>query len=378
MKHTIKILIFILIFVILTIFFSPSFSKVSIDNIAVVVAMGIDTDYDTQSNIKVSFQFTDASSVSESGSTENSPSILKTVSASSISSAINIMNTFIDKEITLSHCKLIVFSEEIAKGNIANDICTLINNTQVRPSTNIVVSNCTAQEYIENSKPLFEPLISKYYEVFVSSSQYTGYTVNAEIGDFFDKMVCNACEPYAILGSPSKNIGMAVFKDGSLVGELNAIETLSFMCISNDVKGFQISVPNPNVENEYIDVYLTPSKKPKIKVSLVNGSPYVTLDCKFSGKIMSMEKNANYLDSKALTDVSDACDKYLEYIFSEYLYKTSKDFKSDISGIGKYAKKLFATSDSFEAFDWRDSFSDCFFDVSVKSNVKSASLISNS
>ena len=67
MKHTIKILIFILIFVILTIFFSPSFSKVSIDNIAVVVAMGIDTDYDTQSNIKVSFQFTDASSVSESG-----------------------------------------------------------------------------------------------------------------------------------------------------------------------------------------------------------------------------------------------------------------------------------------------------------------------
>ena len=361
-------------------FFSPSFSKVTIDNVAVVVAMGIDTvsDSDTQNNVKVSFQFTDALSVSESGSTEEAPSILKTISASSISSAINIMNTYIGKEITLSHCKLIVFSEEMAKNDITDDIYTLINNTQVRPSANIVVSKCTAQEYIENSKPLFEPLISKYYEVFVSSSQYTGYTVNAEIGDFFDRMVCHACEPYAILGSPSENIGMAVFKDGTLVGELNAIETLSFMCISNDVKGFQISVPNPNVENDYIDVYLTPSKKPKIKVSLVNGSPYVTLDCKFSGKIVSMEKNANYLDSKALSDVSDACDKYLEYIFSEYLYMTSKDFKSDISGIGKYAKKLFATSDSFEAFDWRDSFSDCFFDVSVKSNVKSASLISNS
>ena len=83
--------------------------------------------------------------------------------------------------------------------------------------------------YIENSKPLFEPLISKYYEVFVSSSKYTGYTVNAKIGDFFDKMVCHACEPYAILGAPSENIGMAVFKDGTLVGELDAIETLSFI-----------------------------------------------------------------------------------------------------------------------------------------------------
>ena len=41
MKHIIKILIFIIVFVILTMFFSPSFSKVSIDNIAVVVAMMI-------------------------------------------------------------------------------------------------------------------------------------------------------------------------------------------------------------------------------------------------------------------------------------------------------------------------------------------------
>lgn len=380
MKHIIKILIFIIVFVILTMFFSPSFSKVSIDNIAVVVAIGMDvvSDSNTQNNIKVSFQFTDASSVSESGSTEKAPSILKTVSASSIISAINLINTYIDKEVTLSHCKLIVFSEEIAKKGIADDIYTLINNTQVRPTANIVVSKCTAQEYIENSKPLFEPLISKYYEVFVSSSKYTGYTVNAKIGDFFDKMVCHACEPYAILGAPSENIGMAVFKDGTLVGELDAIETLSFMCIGNDVEGFLISVPNPSVENAYIDVYMTPSKSPKIKVSLVNGSPYVTIDCKFSGKIVSMEKNANYLDFKALSDVSDSCNRYLEYIFSEYLYKTSKDFKSDISGIGKYAKNLFMTSDSFESFDWCDSFSDCFFDVTVKSNVKSASLISNS
>ena len=114
MKHIIKILIFIIVFVILTMFFSPSFSKVSIDNIAVVVAIGMDvvSDSNTQNNIKVSFQFTDASSVSESGSTEKAPSILKTVSASSIISAINLINTYIDKEVTLSHCKLIVFSEE--------------------------------------------------------------------------------------------------------------------------------------------------------------------------------------------------------------------------------------------------------------------------
>ena len=413
MKKTIKVLCIIIIFVLLTLFFSASYSKFIIDNIAVVVAMGIDVDSDSSSknNLKVSFQFIDASSVSESGSSETAPAVLKTVSASSISSAINLINSYVNNEITLSHCKLIVFSEEIAKKGITDDIYTLINNIQVRPTANIVISKCTAESYLENSKPLFEPLISKYYEHFVNSSLYTGYTTNATLGDIFDTMVYYACEPSAILGginlnlqdldnkntatvnkealdksnfsslkgsTSSENIGIAVFKDGTLVGELNAIESLAYMCISNNLKGFQISVPNPNVENAYIDVYLTPSKPSKTKVSLVNGSPYINVNCQFSGQILSMEKNANYLEASSLSKISDSCNRYLEYVFSQYLYKTSKEFKSDINGFGKNAKKLFATSEKFENYNWRDTYSDSFFNVHVKVNVKSASLISNS
>ena len=44
----------------------------------------------------------------------------------------------------------------------------------------------------------------------------------------------------------------------------------------------------------------------------------------------------------------------------------------------KNAKKLFATSEKFENYNWRDTYSDSFFNVHVKVNVKSASLISNS
>ena len=91
-----------------------------------------------------------------------------------------------------------------------------------------------------------------------------------------------------------------------------------------------------------------------------------------------MEKNANYLEASSLSKISDSCNRYLEYVFSQYLYKTSKEFKSDINGFGKNAKKLFATSEKFENYNWRDTYSDSFFNVHVKVNVKSASLISNS
>lgn len=288
-----------------------------------------------------------------------------------------------------------------------------MNDMQIRPSSNIVISKCTAEYYIYNTKPLLEPLLAKYYEKFANSSQYTGYTSNATIGDFFDKMICHACNPYAILGgvnlelpedsnddsnditssteassksnhstlsgsTTSENMGLAVFRDGVMVGELNAIETLSFMCINNDIKGFLISIPDSSVESGYLDVYLKPEKKPKIDVSLTNGSPYVKVNCRFFGQIYSMSKDVNYLDDKALTAVSDACDSYLKYVFTEYLYKTSKDLHSDINGVGTHALKLFLTSGEFEDYNWKNAYKDSFFDVSVSTSVKSSALLSES
>ena len=402
-----KILACVIIFVILTVAFSTSYTTVNIDNIAVVVAMGIDLN--TDGTLKVCFQFTNPSSISENGSSEQSSSIIKTVTSTSINSAINVMNSNIGKELSLSHCKLVVFFEDMAKKGITNEIYTLINNAQIRPSTNIVISKCPAEYYISNSEPLLENLISKHYELFLNSSQYTGYTCNATIGDFFDKMLCNSCTPYAILGginfqlpnntndafttieansisnssnlggkTSSENIGLAVFNKGSMVGELNAIETLSFMCITDQINGFLITMPDPYNEENYIDVYLTPTRKTKFDVSFVNGSPFIKLDCNFKGQIYSMTSESNYLKPETLEDVSNACNYYMKYIITEFLYKSAKEFNADIVGIGKHSLKSFFTFDEYADYNWLENYKNSFFDVNIDVNVKSASLLSNS
>ena len=367
-KKFIKISI-ITILIILTIAFNSSYQSLTLSNIAVVVAMAVDTS-DTNT-LKVTFQFTKASTVSESGSSEEDTTILNSVDASSISSAINLMN-----------------------------------DNQIRPSTNVVISKCNAKYYIENSKPIFEPLITKYYELYTNSSSYTGYTTNATIGTFFNNLNCKTCEPYAILGGinsasesssssipsqkdsaiksnesaitgdlKSENVGLAVFKDAKLVGELTAIENLAFLCTKNEVDGFLISVPNPQNENKSIDIYLTPNKSTKISVSIVNGSPYATLNYSFTGRIYSMTDSSNYLDNSLLTEISNTCNTYLESIFSSFLYKTSKEFNSDITGIGKYALRNFTTTSQFEEYNWKDNYKNSFFEVTVDTNVKSGFLI---
>ena len=388
----------------LAIGFNSSYRAINLSNIAIVVAMAIDTSEDN--NLKVTFQFTPASSVSETGTTEKAESIINTINASSISSAINLMNSYIGKELSLSHCKLIVFSEELASQGISDEIFTLMNDNQVRPSTNIVISKCSAKSYIENSKPLLEPLLTKYYEVYNNSSQYTGFTTDATIGDFFNHLNCKNCEAFAVLGGinseqnnpdtsinsqkdsaikandssvtgdlRSENVGLAVFKDDKLVGELTAIENLCFLCTRNDIDGFLISVPDPNNDTKYIDIYLTPAKNCKKSVDIINGSPYIKVNYQFTGRIYSMTESSDYLSSENLNDISESCNKYLKSTFTNYFYKTSKDLNSDINGFGEYSLNNFFTLGESNTYNWQENYKNSFFDVTVNTNVKSGFLL---
>ena len=404
MNYIIKRIFVLTVIVLLLVAFSGSYKALSIEKLAYVVAIGIDTSSTQKFNF--SFQFTNVTSNTESGTAQKSPSIVNSVEAPSIGAAINLMNTYIGKRINLSHCKVIVISEEVATSGISKHIYTLMNDTQIRPSANIVISKSNAKYYIQNSKPILENLITKYYDIFDYSSNFTGYTADATIGDFLNKLECDTCNPVGILGGMntenisyetdiienqssstkanestisgkrgSENIGLAVFKDDKLVGELNAFECLAFLNMTNQAKGFFITIKDPERENDYLDIYFSPTKPTQIKVSIVNGSPYIKVKCSYSGRIYSVDSNRQYLDESKLQAISDVCSSYLESSFSDYLYKTSKEFKSDINEFGKYALSNFLTTNDFNDYNWNENYKNSFFDIDVDSMVESSILL---
>lgn len=404
MKYKFKKILITVIIILLLVAFSGSYKSLSIEKLAYVVAIGID--FSDNENYNFSFQFTNVTPNSESGTAEKSPSIVNNVEAPSIGTAINIMNTYIGKRINLSHCKVIVFSEDVAVQGISKHVYTLMNDTQIRPSANIVVSKSTAKYYIENSKPILENLITKYYDIFDYSSNFTGYTADATIGDFLNKLECDTCNPVAILGGMntentdyktditenkpssikanestvfgkrgSENIGLAVFKNDKMVGELNAFECVSYLNMVNQAKGFFITIQDPENKNNYLDIYLTPTKPTKISVKIINGSPYIKIKCFYSGRIYSIDANRQYLDDKKLQTISQSCNSYLESAFSDYLYKSSKEFKADINEFGKYALSNFLTTKDYNDYNWNENYKNSFFDIKVNTEVESSILL---
>ena len=92
--------------------------------------------------------------------------------------------------------------------------------------------------------------------------------------------------------------------------------------------------------------------------------------------MLSLTNSLDLTDKETLDMLNSSINTYLEKNISSYLYKTSKEFKSDIDLFGRYAVKYFGTWDKWLEYNWLDNYQNSFFDVNVDLDVVSSYLIS--
>ena len=83
---------------------------------------------------------------------------------------------------------------------IGSEIYSLINNEEIRPTANLIISKTTAYDYLNNSNPNLEKLTTQYYETFSMTGRFTGYFANLTIGDFYNSLSSPHSDSTAILG----------------------------------------------------------------------------------------------------------------------------------------------------------------------------------
>lgn len=390
-----------LILIILVCMFSLTgcYSAEGLETLGYVVALGIDKGENNK--IRLSLQFailSNSSSGSGGSSSQSQESTVLSVDCASIESGISLINSYISKKVNLSHCKAIVISEELAYEGISEYVFTLINDIEVRPDCNIIISRCKASDYLENSKPTLESVSARYYEFTLNSSEYTGYTENITLADFYSDMLSTTTQAHAILGgintdsthklndslplydlegsykandTPIKsanvieNMGIAIFVDDKIVGELSGMESLSHLLIVDKLESATISVPNPFDSESVISLYVTTAKTPKISVSLVNGTPYIDCTISITGDILSIDENFDYSKEDNLDLVEDYINSYIEQNLSSYFYRTSKEFKSDVANLGIHVIKNYTTWNDWIESDWLQNYQNAFFTVNV-------------
>ena len=371
--------VFIIIFAL-----SAPYSTRNIDKLAYVIALGLDVG--TDNNLKLTIQLSKPENDSSGSSGGSYKNIVDSVECSSIDSGISLFNSYISKRINLSHCKVLVISEELAAKGVSDYIFTLMNNVEMNPHASIIISKTPANEFIDSAQPQLEDLASRYYEIALSSSNYTGYTQNVSLIRFFSDCVDTFTEPVAMLGSIDdmpivsneniENMGLAIFKDGKFVGELSAQESIWHMIISNNLKSCTISVPNPIGDSDSIDLNLKLATDCKNSIKFVNGTPYVSSKVNLKAKITSTTQEStsgdtNYYTKENIELIENSCNEYFEKNITDYLYKMAKEYTCDIDGFGKHAVKYFTTIQDWNEYNWLGNFQNSTFNVDVDTTIKS-------
>ena len=397
----------IFILAILLIISSSSYYGIKgIDNLAYVVAIGLDVGDNEDLNLSLQISIPNSGNGSSSDSSQSSSVVVNSIECPSINTGINLFNSYLGKEVNLSHCKVLVISEELASKGIEEYLYTLINDVQFRSDSNLIISKCDAKTYLEYSAPVLDKVSARYYEIAPTSSEYTGYTESITCNEFLSAMTYTSAEPVAILGSinsketqkiPSEvsnndsyytagqtpisgesgveNMGLAVFKDDTLVGELNGLESICHLIISNKLKNAQIRIPSPIENLDYIDLYIEMENQTKSSVYLTNSTPYIKSRIYISAKMQSMNREIDLKDENVTSQIEKAAKSFLEEKISNYLYKTSKELHSDIDQFGLYALKYFTIQDEWKAYNWLHHYKDAFFDIDVNVNLRSSYLL---
>lgn len=332
-----------------------------------------------------------------------------TVECDSIDSGINIINTYVDKKIDLSHCKLLLLSEEIAKNGISPIVYTLVNKIEIRPDCNLIISKIPDDEFTDEQKPSIQELLPKYYDVTTNTKIESGYTQNITLTEFYTNLKCSACEGTSILGTvrnpkkkqnntnsqsigidkASENItsikkepiveilGLAAFKDDKLVGNLSGIETVCHFILTNELDTCSISIPSPFEDSSTLNLAISLNQKPKTKVIISNGSPFVKTQISLVAKILSFNNTTSNLTSDLISKIEESSQTYLTNQLYQYLYKTSTDLKCDIAGFGKFARKNFVTLQDWDSYNWPSNYSSSTFQVDLDFSIKSGYLLTN-
>ncbi len=341
------------------------------------------------------------------GSSQSQNTVLETVECASVDAGINLINSYISKKVNLSHCRAIIISEELAKDGLSECLYTLVNNIEIRPDCNVIISKCNASDLLKHSEPTLESVSARYYELVLNSSEYTGFLEDITLTNFYSDLLSPTSEAIAILANINtksthksnsnlpkydisgsyvagqtpiesnagiENIGLCVFKNNKLVGELNGIETLCHSILTNSLNSSVITIPSPFNENGLLSIFITLSKKTNKDLEFINHTPYIYCKAYINANILSMDKNSDFSDEENLEIIKKYLNTYLEQNILSCLYKTSKEFKTDIFDFGSLALKKYSTWQDFEKSDWLQNYENSFFKVQIISSVQPGEL----
>ena len=391
MKRIISVILISLIF------FNGCSYGTDVENQAFIVAIGVDKV--DSFPLKTTFIFANPSGSNEGGGgEEKSPSSPKpdsvTVEAPTVYSAVRKLDSIKSKTINLSHIKIVVFSDEIAKSGIKDYLTAFASSRDFRPNTYVCITEGNAGEYLKGVKPSQEIFIEKYYDnimhkvasdkvneaylyylYFNVSESFSGSLVplaalsknKTENSSPNTNPTGDDLEYNAIAGdilrdaeNPAEMLGSAILKNDKMVGTLGSFQTDLARIICNEYYPRNYSINYPG-DKDFLTIRLIQQEHTQIKTKIAKDNAEILIYVPISIEYVDAGKIENDIGkSKKFCDFLE--DKLNEKA-KELVYDSQVVYKCDILGLKNSLKRHFPDIKAWEKWNWKDKYSTAKIEV---------------
>ena len=398
--------------------FTGCLGKTELEDFAYVIAIGVDKG--SGDNYLVTYQIAVPIKIAGEGSQGGKESTsLVTLETDTIYNSISRADTMISKEITLSHNKIIVISEELAKEGIQELLNAFVTNREIRPKTSVIVYNGLAKELLENLEPVLEKNPSRYYDLLLDSNEYTGYSIDNTLFNFYLSSKDTLASPYALLTEPVReeessigipykseknpesipqkretssgdskeekqntpktaNIaGIAIFANDKLVGEIKNEQILSHVMLLGKLKKVNMDITDIADSNKTTVIKVRQIESPKINVNIKNNAPKIDILIYLECDLITSGSQIDYTKKENKHKLSESIKSKLTNDMSIYLNKISKELKADPIGFGKYYRTKLLTIEELENVKWQEIFPNSEFNVEFQLHLDTTQMVSN-
>ncbi|MBL0388780.1 Ger(x)C family spore germination protein [Tumebacillus sp. ITR2] len=408
-----------------SVFGSGCYDRIELEGMAFVVALGLDKGPNNTIDVTVRIAIPSemgSGNDGGAGGTQLGASRPMTVRSNTVAGALTLLNSTVERRISLLHLTTIYIGENVAKEGVLNFLGPLVRMRDFRRTVNFFIVPGEAREVFQANQPVLEKSSSRFNESISEIGRHTGLTVTNKLHDFLITTEGSNEDPIAPVIAINRNvqqqaeeaksqgqggqagqgkqkgtrentmpdakvsfkpgevvrmggnsvefIGSAIFNRDKLVTYLDGIQTRVLLMIRGELQRTQMDFPDPQQKGKFEAIEIKHARSPQMEVDVKSNPITIKIKQKLEGDLVGVQSTIDYTEESNMRVLEDSIKKTLKQKEEDLVNQMFHEYQVAPFGVFRQARAQFLTEQEMEAFKFRDKLKNAKVSIDVDLNIR--------
>ncbi|HEY3365202.1 MAG TPA: Ger(x)C family spore germination protein [Symbiobacteriaceae bacterium] len=337
------------------------------------------------------------------GGGKDKPVLQTTVEAPTIAGAISLIDSYLDRRVSLLHTKALFMAEDLARESGLNTMDEFVRFRQARRTIFYIVTKGKAAAFLKKMDVQQEKDPQRFIEQMTYNSRATAMIPAAsQIQQFVTSVNTGYTQPityYAAIkdegeaqaavpkpeqvaagdfaagdlprkGGPNLELfGAAAFRRDRMVGVLTGEEVRYVLLLQDQFQRGYFNIADPRAPGKYVSLDVRRGRPMTIAVDLTGDRPRLDIVVSLEGEILAMQPGIDYTEPEFQPRLEAAAAAEIRRGMRGLVQKT-QEWNTDVIGFGSHVVRQFPTVAAWESFKWPEHYQDANVRVEVRMTLR--------